>query len=532
MRRKSSRLVVAATVALACLISGCTAGVTSGSGSLAGPGGPTAGGSGAASGPATPAAPTPQPAQFFDCSQYFNLSALPFPAGREQNLTFQCALVPVSLDYSAPAGSQIKIALVRIHDKTNTGPHRDLLVNPGGPGGSGINYTVGLSAQISDTVLQHFDLVGFDPRGVGSSDPVRCESNHQEDVRNAASPDVSTPAGFARAKQLARSFDNACEAKYGAALPQINTLNTARDMDQLRQALGDQMLYYLGFSYGTELGSVYAHLFPHKVAAMVLDGAVDPLTGEIAADAQQLKGFEGAFDQFASWCRDHAPCSKLGDPRAAVEALAARASRDPIPTSTPGDSRRATNSLVLTGVLGALYSKAKWPDLGNAVLSAQQGDAAGLLALADQYNERYNGHYTNLADANVTINCNDAKPGPSDARIRSIDTSWTRRFPIFGAWSVPSLFYCQQWQPDRTPPPLPTAEHTAHKVLVVGNLHDPATPYKGAQDLAKTMGNAELLTWNGEGHTSYLEGSTCIDTYVNNYLVNGTLPPAETTCQR
>ena len=528
--------MIATIAMLTCLISGCTAGVTSGTGHVAGPAPsspPSApSGSGASTGSATPPAPTPHPAQFFDCSKYFNLGVLTFPAGREQRLSFRCALVEVPLDYAAPEGTQIKIALVKIHDSANTGPHRDLLVNPGGPGGSGINYTVGLSAQISDKILSHFDLVGFDPRGVGSSDAIRCETDHQQDIRNAASPDVSTRTGFTRAKQLARTFDDACEAKYGAALPQFNTVATARDMDQLRQALGDPMLDYLGFSYGTELGSVYAHLYPDKVGAMVLDGAVDPLTGEIAADAQQLKGFESAFDQFATWCRTHAPCRKLGDPRTAVESVAAHASRNPIPTSTPGDPRRATNSLALTGVLGALYSKSKWPDLGNALIAAQHGNAAGLLALADEYNERYHGHYTNLADANLTINCNDAKPGPPDSRIRNLDTSWSKRFPIFGAWSVPSLFYCQQWQPDRTPPPLPTADNTAHKVLVVGNLHDPATPYKGAQDLTKTMGNAELLTWNGEGHTSYLEGSTCIDNFVNDYLVNGTLPPADTTCRQ
>jgi pimeloyl-ACP methyl ester carboxylesterase len=168
--------------------------------------------------------------------------------------------------------------------------------------------------------------------------------------------------------------------------------------------------------------------------------------------------------------------------------------------------------------------------LGQALLSAERGDSQYLLQLADSYNERYGGHYSNIGDANVTISCNDTKPGPSDATIRATTKSWVRRFPMFGLWSAASLFQCQQWQPDRTVPPLPTATHAATTVLVVGNLHDPATPYQGAKDLTRTLGKARLLSWNGEGHTSYLEGSSCVDAAVDAYLDSGTLPGAGKTC--
>jgi hypothetical protein len=204
----------------------------------------------------------------------------------------------------------------------------------------------------------------------------------------------------------------------------------------------------------------------------------------------------------------------------------------PIPSTAPDDNRKATFALVLTGVLSALYSQSRWPDLGTAIINAGKGDSAGLMQLADDYNERFNGHYTNIADANTTISCNDSKPGPSDATIRATTQSWQQRFPMFGLWSAASLFDCQVWQPQRTVPPLPTATGAAHKILVIGNLHDPATPYQGAKDLTRTLGNAELLSWDGEGHTSFLQGSKCIDNYVDTYLVTGSLPPAATTCPR
>jgi pimeloyl-ACP methyl ester carboxylesterase len=184
---------------------------------------------------------------------------------------------------------------------------------------------------------------------------------------------------------------------------------------------------------------------------------------------------------------------------------------------------------VLTGVLEALYSRSSWNELGNALIQGKQGNGQGLLSLADQYNQRYNGQYTNIMDANLTISCNDEKPGPSDATIRATAKKWSTEFPMFGRWAAISLFGCQQWQPDRTPPPKPTAP-TPQPVLVVGNLHDPATPYQGAIDLTKTLGNARLLSWDGEGHTSYLQGSSCVDKYVNDYLIDGTLPPENTTC--
>jgi pimeloyl-ACP methyl ester carboxylesterase len=517
-----SSSAIAAFAAVAVLLGGCTARV-SGHGSSATP---------TTAFPTAPApAPSDQPATFTDCSRLFNLDAVQFPPGRKDRLTFSCARVGVPLDYADPDGKAIALELVKVHDSANKSGNA-LVVNPGGPGGSGVELAVGLAGRISDKVLSHFDLLGFDPRGVGLSSPISCVSDADKDKLNAAAPDMLTAAGLAEAKQLAQGVASTCNAQYGAALAEYNTVQTAKDMDRVRAAVANNQLNYLGFSYGTELGSVYAHLFPDRVRVAVLDGAVDPLTDDITSFADQLKGFEGAFDQFAADCLERSPCRSLGNPRQTVYELVKQANESPLKSSDSGETRTATGSIVLTGVLSALYSRDEWPVLGQALLQARNGDAKGLFALADNYNQRSpDGRYSNISEANSTINCNDSKPGPSDATIKATATKWAKAYPMFGLWSASSLFTCQVWQPKRTPVPLPTAA-TPQKVLVVGNLHDPATPYQGAKDLAKTMGNAALLTWDGEGHTSYLQGSSCIDKYVDDYLVDSTIPPANTTCPR
>ncbi len=480
--------------------------------------------------PPTTAPPAPAPAAVFaDCSQVLRLPGITIPASLRGKLTAGCARYDVPLDYANPSGSTTRLLMIKIHDVDSSTPTGTLLMNPGGPGGSGAELVLGVLAKMSPTILQHFDLLGFDPRGVGLSTPIRCLTDAQKDTLNAAAPDVTTSSGFAAAKANAKTFATSCEQKVGPGLRYYNTVNTARDMDRIRQSVGDDKMNFLGFSYGTELGSVYAHLFPDKIRVAVLDGAVDPLTSGTRQFADQLQGFEDAFDQFALSCRRLPACKPIGNARAAVAAIEARAQRSPLIT---GSGRRLTASLVSTGVLQALYSKDLWAKLAAALLAAGRGDGAGLLALADEYNQRdKSGHYSNINDANVTISCNDSAPGPSDASIRRLATDWTKRFPLFGKWAVPSVFSCQQWQPARVVPPKPSAA-TATKVLVIGNLHDPATPYQGAKDLTATMGNAELLSWNGQGHTSYLQGSTCVDNYVNHYLIAGQLPPDNTTCPR
>ncbi|HEY7008444.1 MAG TPA: alpha/beta hydrolase [Jatrophihabitantaceae bacterium] len=475
----------------------------------------------------TPAAPQPAPIQFRDCTTSLIKAGVPVPATLKGKVEFGCGQLSVPLDYAHPSGGRITVFVVRIHDTDNTNPIGSLLTNPGGPGVSGYLFALGLLSEIPQSVIKKFDLIGFDPRGVGLSNQIACTTDKQKDVLYNQAPDATTSAGFSEAQAEAKRFANACLTKYGTSLRYYNTENTARDMDQIRRALGEDQMNYLGFSYGTELGWVYAHLFPSTTRAIVLDGAVDPDVTSVAFSGIQVQGFEKAFDQFAAYCKTATPCKQLSDPREAVEQITARARANPIATKS---NRKLTENLAYTGVLQALYSKSSWPRLATGLITATNGDGTGLLALADEYNQRFaNGRYANWQDPNTVINCNDSAPGPSDATIRSTAAQWAVKYPLFGRWSASELFTCQSWQPHRTITPRPNAP-TAEKVLVVGNLHDPATPYRGAVDLTRDLGNAELLTWNGEGHTSYLGGSTCVNNYVNRYLLSLKVPPDDTVC--
>jgi len=475
------------------------------------------------------AAQSPAPLEFNDCSQLLYLGRV--SADRRKNLTVECARIQVPVDYARPAGAQISIALLRIHYADQPQRIGSLLVNPGGPGASGVSLAVGLAGELSTDVLRHFDIVGFDPRGVGLSAPVKCMSTAQEDQLLATDTDVRTTAGLRAAKQLYAGFATSCDASYGVTISHYDTVDTARDMDRIRAALGDATTNYLGFSYGTQLGAVYAHLFPKTIRVAALDGAVDPNSDDVLSQTStQVAGFEQAFDQFAAYCVTQDRCRQLGDPRQAVYAIRDKAATSPIPSSDTHDQRRATASLVLLGVLQALYKRDDWPTLAAALLAAHDGDARGLLALADDYADRDDsGQYSNSLDVYFTVTCNDEAADPDDATIQAKGRAWATQYPMFGLWQAATLAQCNGWQKQRTPIPPETAASSA-PILVVGNLHDPATPYAGAVNLTKELGRASLLSWNGEGHTSYLEGSTCVDRAVNAYLISRTLPTPNTTC--
>jgi pimeloyl-ACP methyl ester carboxylesterase len=512
------------------LLAGCT-GSTSGHGSRASD--PTSPSTSTAHGTPTSTSTAANPIAFSDCSGLFNLSAAGIPEDRRAKLEFSCGQLPVPADYSRPDGATLSLEVMRIHYADQPQRVGSLLVNPGGPGGSGLFLAISLAASLSNDVLSHFDIVGFDPRGVGLSAPVKCQTDAEETKALAFDADVRTPAGLQAAKRQAATFASSCTTKYGSALAHYNTVETAQDMDRIRAAVGDEKLNYLGFSYGTELGAVYAHLFPKRIRVAVLDGAVDPITtgNAITSNEQQLTGFEDAFDQFAADCRNRAACKALGDPRKVVAALQKQANAKPILSSVHGETRRATGGNVLFAVVSALYSQSQWPALGTALLDAQHGDAKGLLDLNDRYSERGDdGHYSNLLDVFQVVSCNDQKSDPSDAVIKATATRWAKAYPLFGLWSAPTLFQCQAWPKTRHPVPPETAAGSA-PILVVGNLHDPATPYSGAVHLTSTLSTGVLLTWDGQGHTSYGQ-SPCIDTKVDAYLIQATVPAAHTTCPR
>jgi pimeloyl-ACP methyl ester carboxylesterase len=519
-------LLAVLALSLACLLAACTSGKkqtapthTSASTSTSATGSPSASGSSSA------VAIQPKIA-FSDCSSQFQAA---IGGSRASKMQFSCGKLAAPLDYAKPAGQSVQVFVLKVHLKAQQAKDRigSLLVNPGGPGGSGVNLAAGLVNALNDTMFDHFDLVGFDPRGVGLSQPLQCISDKTKDRISEADPDVRTAAGRATAKSSSVSVIKGCTAKYGAALGHFNTEETARDMDLIRQAVGDAKLNYLGFSYGTRLGAAYAHEFPTTVRAAVLDGALDPVTSELTLDEQQTKGFELAFDQFAADCIKRPACAVLGNPRATVTALIPAADRKPIHSTRKGETRVATGGIVLTAVASALYDQNQWAALGNALVAARKGDSAGLFTLADSYLERdpATGHYANIMDANLAVNCNDSKLKITDALVAAKAQEWIGKYPIFGRNAAASLYSCYGWPPSGHPLP-PGAAPGAPPILVVGTVHDPATPYAQAQVLAKSLGTGVVLSWNGEGHTAYPKTS-CIRTKVDSYLITAKLPTGD-----
>jgi pimeloyl-ACP methyl ester carboxylesterase len=441
--------------------------------------------------------------------------------------SYDCGSVLVPQDWASPtSGKTFEVALMRV--RSNHQFHRigSLIVNPGGPGASGVQLAAYLSLELPDEILQQFDIVGFDPRGIGNSTPaIKCFSDTDLDAAFGADPDPGSQAQFDTLAGLWRKMDSACQAKYGTTLSLFSTEQAARDIDAIRAAVGDKKINYLGFSYGTLLGATYAQLFPKNIRAFVLDGAVDPTQKAIDAAESQAKGFENAFNQFAIWCRQNT-CAIAPDARAAVKTMVARSRTSPV---RGADGRQATAGWVLTGVIEALYSQAEWPALASAVAAANRGNVDAILGLADSYAQRdSSGHYDNMFDAFNTVSCDDDASGETLAQARTLQLQWRTRYPLFGAALATGLLGCALWPAKRDPYPTGKADG-APPIVVVGTINDPATPYAQTAKLADMLGNATVLTWQGQGHTAYPQTS-CIRNAVDAYLINLTVPPAGTTC--
>jgi pimeloyl-ACP methyl ester carboxylesterase len=448
-------------------------------------------------------------------------------------MTYDCASVAVPRNWAAPqSGETYDVAMIRIRSATQQDRIGSLLVNPGGPGGSGIDYSVyvsfgqalgGLPTEITD----RFDIVGFDPRGVGRSDPVKCISEEDQDATFAAPPDAKTDAEFQELVALNKRVAEGCGTKYGAQLPLFSTEQAARDMDAIRTAVGDEKTTFLGLSYGTLLGATYAQLFPDKVRALVLDGAIDPQQGFIAGSESQAKGFERAFSNFTTWCKANAAKCPIGpDARGAVTDALAKAAVSP---ADGPDGRKATAGWIFTAVISSLYTESGWQQLAKAVDDLQTGDAGGIFDLADQYADRKpDGSYSNLFDANLAVNCADTEDAPTVEKIRQLQGEWRKKYPLFGATLATGMLPCTFWPGTRDPYPAGAAAG-APPIVVVGTTGDPATPYENTAELAKMLGTGQVLTWEGEGHTAY-PSTKCIVDAVDGYLIDLQVPKAGLRC--
>ena len=515
------RGLLAACLGLLLAVSGCT--------SFTDTMGSPARSSSAVSGSSSSAAPVP-PVKWTDCTARIK-PLLAGQQGSDRPLTYQCGRLDVPISYRDPGGATLPLFLVRAVLAGQTDRIGSLVVNPGGPGASGAEAALGLALTMPEDVLRRFDLVGFDPRGVGLSTPIDCIPDRTKDELVAAEPRPVTDAQLDDAFALTRSVAAGCAKKYGDALGAFSTVATARDMDRIRQAVGDDKLTYLGYSYGTTLGSTYAELFPDKIRAFVLDGVVDPDSNPRADAEASAAGLEKGFDAFATDCTSRpAGCPFGGDPRKAVQDLVAQAEQHPIPSAKQGETRRATAGVVMLAVLAALYDTGTWPQLAQGLAAAQKGDSQGLFAIADGYWQRLpNGTYSNLMDANTAITCADMRQSFSEAQVRGLAADWNQKYPFFGAGAAVGLYGCTPWKAPRTPLPKRDAVDTSTPILVVGNTGDPVTPYTGAQDMARDLQDDVLLTWQGQGHTSYPK-TPCVTSAVDAYLVDLTVPQNGLTC--
>ncbi|WP_037910920.1 alpha/beta hydrolase [Actinacidiphila yeochonensis] len=448
---------------------------------------------------------------------------------------FQCATMKVPLDYAHPdASDDLKLAVSR-KKATGTGKKLgSLLVNPGGPGGSAIDYLSYAAFGYPTAVTSRYDMVAVDPRGVARSAPVECLSDKQMDAFTAVD---TTPDNAHEISALAtadRSFAKGCESRSGKLLPHVSTVDSARDMDVLRALLGDKKLTYVGKSYGTFLGATYAGLFPKNVGHLVLDGAMDPSIDALQSSRTQAGGFQVAFDAFAKDCVRRADCplgtTSATDAGKRLDAMFASLDAHPLKTGSLG--RPLTEALGFAGVLTAMYDQSTWPTLREALTAAKKGDGAQLLKLSDSYFERdEDGKYSNLMYANAAVNCLDLPPAAkSPAAVEKAIPSFEKASPTFGKALAWSSLSCAYWPVHPTGQAAKITAKGAAPILVVGTTRDPATPYGEAQSLASQLSSGHLLTYDGDGHTAYARGSTCIDDAVNAYLLKGTVPPAHKTC--
>ena len=430
----------------------------------------------------------------------------------------ECAELELPLDYEDPGGPTITIALLRMPATDPANRIGSLLYNPGGPGASGVD-TVAQAGQFlfSPTARARFDIVGFDPRGVGRSDAVRCLPSRP--VLEEPYPDDA--AEVEKWTAAARAVAEACEAQNGDVLPHLGTENVARDLDRIRAALGDQGLTYLGQSYGTLIGALYADLFPDRVRAMVLDAPVDPDLSGAELIAGQAEGFEAAIDRFLAACAADASCQfgAGGDPAGSFRNLTAQWDAGPV--------AGVSGNVAWNGVAIALLSGA-WDQLADALARAEQGDLSGLADLAGPAID------PEALDAYDAVACLDLSVGNDPVAYGRLGQQLERSAPGIGpflAWSPGwGSVDCAFWPVPPQRDPEPVDPEGVAPILVIGGTHDPATPYPWAEALAEQLPSSVLLTRDGDGHGSYGR-SDCINRHTDDYLVGLSLPPAGTVCR-
>ncbi|WP_427133872.1 alpha/beta hydrolase [Pseudarthrobacter sp. S9] len=444
---------------------------------------------------------------------------------------FQCAKIKVPQDYSKPDGGSIEIAALKLPAKGNK--KGSLLVNPGGPGGSGYDFVRDAgTTNISDRVRANYDLVGFDPRGVKRSAPVTCLTDQERDASRAKTYALDTDAGLEAALADNKAIAAKCVEKTGPVLGHIDTVSAAKDLDILRGVVNDRKLNYLGYSYGTLLGSTYASLFPDNVGRMVLDGALDPSLSYEELTSGQARAFEKAISAYVANCQQDKGCPLSGSTEEGVQQIRNAIQAAEANPLRAKDGRMVSASTFVSGLIIPLYNNDNWPILTKALARAMAGDGTSMLQLADFGADREpNGTYSsNSTFAFNAINCLDYPMVSDTASMRTEDQKLRQESPTLGYYFAYGGSNCKDWPYKNVRTPAPVEYKGSAPIVVVGTTGDPATPVEWAGALRKQLGNASLLTWKGEGHTAYGRSNSCIGNAVDGYLIDGKAPADNTVC--
>lgn len=448
----------------------------------------------------------------------------------------ECGMLSVPVDWDNvddPDGDVAQLGLLRI--KATGEKIGSLIINPGGPGKSGKESAASMVSALPEELRERFDLVGFDPRGVASSTPaVWCNSDAENDRLRADNVVEYTPEGVAHLEKLTKEFVQRCVDKMGTDyLANIGTASVVKDLDALRQALGDEKLTFLGYSYGTRIGASYAEEFPQNVRAMVLDGAIDPNADPVEADVRQAAAFQQAFDDYATDCAIDPDCPLGTDPAKAVDvyhSLVWPLVDEPAATADP---RNLSYNDAVVGTILPLYSPGLWRHLTAGLTEIKQGRGDTMLALADLYMGRdAQGHYNNGTDVRIAVNCVD-KPAITDRATLVEQDRRVREAAPFMAYGeftgLAPMSTCGMWPVPPTTTPHEINVNGLPPILVISTTNDPATPYQAGVDLARQLGGT-LVTFEGTQHTVALQGDSCVDDIVTRYLVDVTVPSADTRC--
>ncbi|SDK92192.1 alpha/beta hydrolase [Streptomyces indicus] len=453
----------------------------------------------------------------------------PLPAGAK----WQCATMKAPLDWDDPEGETIGIELIRAEASEKKNRIGSLLFNFGGPGGSGITALPAFGEDYAK-LRTRYDLVSFDPRGVGRSKPVTCEDDVQLD---AYYQQDATPDDAAEEQTLlenVKSFNEGCDERSGEVLPHVATTDAARDMDLMRQVLGDDKLHYFGISYGTELGGVYAHLFPDKVGRAVFDAVVDPTQSPEQGSLGQAGGFQLALENYAKDCTSKVEDCPVGDTPEDVQERIAKFLKDLDGKPLPGlGQRKLTQTAATSGIAQSLYSKDFWEYLTEGLENAYDGDGRILMALSDSMNGRnLDGTYSNIQSANVAINCADDKARYTVEDVKAKLPEFRKTSPLFGDYLAWGMLGCSDWAVEGAADHPDVSAKGSAPILVIGNTGDPATPYEGARKMVESLGEGVgiELTYKGEGHGAYDSKNKCVRDAVDGYLLDGKEPKPRTVC--